>query len=98
MGHREGGDEPVPVDVGDAGVPRVDGLAERGEGAQAALGQAARPAVTSVVRTALGDDAGAWQRFATGPAGYAGHTAWLRLGDVLDAAADGTPWPTPPDK
>ncbi|MFC3348972.1 hypothetical protein ACFOOM_16355 [Streptomyces echinoruber] len=61
-------------------------------------GQAAHPAVTSVVRTALGDDAEAWQRFATSPASYAGHTAWLRLGDLLDAAANGTPWPTPPHK
>ncbi|MEV0688990.1 hypothetical protein [Streptomyces sp. NPDC050388] len=61
-------------------------------------GQAAHPAVTSVVRTALGDRAEAWQRFATSPASYAGPTAWLRLGDLLDAAANGTPWPTPPHK
>lgn len=61
-------------------------------------GQAAHPAVTSVVRTALGDDAEAWQRFATSPASYAGPTAWLRLGDLLDAAANGTPWPRPPHK
>ncbi|MGW8763740.1 hypothetical protein ACWGN5_14680 [Streptomyces sp. NPDC055815] len=61
-------------------------------------GQAAHPAVASVVRTALGDDAEAWQRFATSPAGYAGPAAWLRLGDLLDVAANGTPWPTPPHK
>lgn len=61
-------------------------------------GQAAHPAVTSVVRTALGDNAEAWQRFATSPASYAGPTAWLRLGDLLDSAANGTPWPTPPHK
>ncbi|MGY0060292.1 hypothetical protein ACWY4P_27745 [Streptomyces sp. LZ34] len=61
-------------------------------------GQAAHPAVTSVVRTVLGDNAEAWQRFATSPASYAGPTAWLRLGDLLDAATNGTPWPTPPYK
>ncbi|WP_327325137.1 hypothetical protein OG735_23525 [Streptomyces sp. NBC_01210] len=61
-------------------------------------GQAAHPAVTSVVRTALGDNAEAWQRFATSPASHAGPTAWLRLGDLLDAAANGTPWPAAPHK
>ncbi|MFG3044536.1 hypothetical protein ACGFZR_06355 [Streptomyces sp. NPDC048241] len=58
--------------------------------------QAAHPAVTSVVRTVLGDNAEAWQRFTTSPASYAGPTAWFRLGDLLDAAANGTPWPMPP--
>ena len=61
-------------------------------------GQEAHPAVTSVVRAALGDNPEAWQRFATSPASNAGPTAWLRLGDLLDAAANGTPWPTPPHK
>ncbi|MFG2354787.1 hypothetical protein [Streptomyces sp. NPDC048521] len=61
-------------------------------------GQTAHPAVTSVVRTALGNSSEAWQRFATSPASYAGPTAWLRLGGLLDAAANGTPWPTPPPK
>ncbi|MEJ8649660.1 hypothetical protein WKI65_16590 [Streptomyces sp. MS1.AVA.3] len=61
-------------------------------------GQAAHPAVTSVVRTALGDHSEAWQRFAASPASYSGPTAWLRLGDLLDAAANGTPWPKPPHK
>lgn len=64
--------------------------------ARESRGQAAHPAVTSAVRTALGDNAEAWQRFATSPASYAGPAAWLRLGDLLDAAANGTPWPTPP--
>ena len=50
------------------------------------------------VRTALGDNAEAWQRFTTSPASYAGPTAWLRLGDLLDAAVNGTPWPIPPHK
>ncbi|MFF4483307.1 hypothetical protein ACFY1A_40755 [Streptomyces sp. NPDC001520] len=61
-------------------------------------GKEAHPAVISVVRAALGNNAEAWQRFATSPASYAGPTAWLRLGDLLDAAANGTPWPTPPHK
>lgn len=61
-------------------------------------GQAAHPAVTSVVRTTLGDHSEAWQRFAASPASYSGPTAWLRLGDLLDAAANGTPWPKPPHR
>ncbi|MEU5578709.1 hypothetical protein ABZ791_21695 [Streptomyces huasconensis] len=61
-------------------------------------GRAAHPAVMSTVRAALGSNSEAWQRFAASPAGHTGPTAWLRLGDVLDAAASGTPWPMPPRK
>ncbi|MDJ0342643.1 hypothetical protein QMK19_02095 [Streptomyces sp. H10-C2] len=53
-------------------------------------------AVTTVVMNALGDSDKAWTRFASSPASYSGPTAWLRLGDVLDASIHGTPWPTPP--
>ncbi|WP_239069884.1 hypothetical protein [Streptomyces sp. SID13666] len=53
-------------------------------------------AVTTVVMHALGGSDKAWERFASSPASYSGPTAWLRLGDVLDASAHGTPWPTPP--
>ncbi|WP_330288691.1 hypothetical protein [Streptomyces sp. NBC_00576] len=56
----------------------------------------AHPAVVSAVREALGADQGAWDRFATCPATYSGPTAWLRLGDLLDAAITGAPWPKPP--
>ncbi|MEW2134101.1 hypothetical protein [Streptomyces sp. NPDC005435] len=56
----------------------------------------AHAAVASAVLTALGDDDAAWSRFATSPASYSGPTAWLRLGDVLDAAAKGEEWPKPP--
>ncbi|MEW5352775.1 hypothetical protein [Streptomyces sp. 16-176A] len=56
----------------------------------------AHPAVVSVVREALGADQEAWDRFANCPATYSGPTAWLRLGDLLDAAAAGTPWPKAP--
>lgn len=66
--------------------------------ARGPLGQAAHPAVTSLVRTALGANAEAWQRFAASPASQAGAPAWLRLGDLLDAAANGTSWPKPPHK
>ncbi|MFI8930065.1 hypothetical protein ACIG3E_20580 [Streptomyces sp. NPDC053474] len=55
-----------------------------------------RKAVAAVVLSALGDSDEAWARFASSPASYAGPTAWLRLGDVLDAAAHGTGWPKPP--
>ncbi|MEU3713640.1 hypothetical protein [Streptomyces catenulae] len=61
-------------------------------------GQAAHPAVTSVVCASLGDSTKAWQRFAASPAGNVGPTAWLRLGDLLDAATKGTSWPKPPYK
>jgi hypothetical protein len=56
----------------------------------------AHTAVASLVTDALGDDEKAWGRFADSPASYSGPTAWLRLGDILSAAADGTPWPKPP--
>ncbi|MGN9755996.1 hypothetical protein [Streptomyces sp. SD31] len=56
----------------------------------------AHEAVVSVVLTTLGSDDEAWSRFATSPASHAGPTAWLRLGDVLDAAAKGEAWPKPP--
>lgn len=56
----------------------------------------AHPAVVSVVREALGADQDAWDRFAACPATQSGPTAWLRLGDLLDAAAAGAPWPKPP--
>ncbi|GAA2215948.1 hypothetical protein GCM10009850_114160 [Nonomuraea monospora] len=52
--------------------------------------------VVSVVLTTLGNDDEAWNRFATSPASYTGATAWLRLGDVLDAAATSALWPDPP--
>ncbi|MFJ4680296.1 hypothetical protein [Kitasatospora sp. NPDC088783] len=54
------------------------------------------PAVLALITTALGDDPQAWQRFADSPISHAGPTAWLRLGEVLDAATHGTPWPKPP--
>ncbi|MGX5183063.1 hypothetical protein ACWKT5_09615 [Streptomyces avermitilis] len=56
----------------------------------------AHPQVTQLVLSALGDNEEAWARFADSPASYAGPTAWLRLGDVLDAAVKGTDWPRPP--
>ncbi|MGW2179117.1 hypothetical protein ACWCXX_13690 [Streptomyces sp. NPDC001732] len=56
----------------------------------------AHPSVVSLVRESLGSDQGAWDRFASCPATYSGPAAWLRLGDLLDAAAEGTPWPKPP--
>ncbi|MFB7609854.1 hypothetical protein [Streptomyces gardneri] len=56
----------------------------------------AHAAVALLVTTALGDDEEAWTRFADSPASYAGPTAWLRLGDILAAAADGAAWPKPP--
>lgn len=57
----------------------------------------AHKAVAAVVVDALGDSDEAWSRFATSPASYSGPTAWLRLGDVLNAAVQGTDWPTPPN-
>jgi hypothetical protein len=56
----------------------------------------AHPSVVAAVRDALGTDQDAWNRFATCPATNSGPTAWLRLGDLLDAAATGAPWPKPP--
>lgn len=58
--------------------------------------RSAHKAVTAVVLSALGDNDEAWSRFASSPASYAGPTAWLRLGDVLDASVQGTAWPKPP--
>lgn len=58
--------------------------------------RSAHTAVTTVVMNTLGDSPKAWARFASSPASYSGPTAWLRLGDILDAAVHGTPWPTPP--
>ncbi|MFC9186211.1 hypothetical protein [Streptomyces cyaneofuscatus] len=52
--------------------------------------------VVSVVRESLGSDQDAWDRFASCPATNSGPAAWLRLGDLLDAAAKGMPWPKPP--
>jgi hypothetical protein len=56
----------------------------------------AHAAVVTAVREALGSDQEAWDRFAACPATHSGPTAWLRLGDLLDAAATGSPWPKPP--
>ncbi|MET7898177.1 hypothetical protein [Streptomyces mirabilis] len=56
----------------------------------------AHPSVVAAVRDALGADQDAWNRFATCPATNSGPSAWLRLGDLLDAAATGAPWPKPP--
>ncbi|MCC3770876.1 hypothetical protein [Streptomyces sp. UNOC14_S4] len=56
----------------------------------------AHPAVVSVVFAALGTDEDAWKRFVNSPASHAGATAWLRLGDLLDAACTGALWPKPP--
>ncbi|MFE5584920.1 hypothetical protein [Kitasatospora sp. NPDC056531] len=54
------------------------------------------PAVVALVVGTLGDDHQAWQRLADSPISNSGPNAWLRLGDVLNAAADGTEWPRPP--
>ncbi|MFI8350374.1 hypothetical protein [Streptomyces sp. NPDC085596] len=56
----------------------------------------AHTTVASTVLAALGNDDDAWSRFATSPASYSGPTAWLRLGDVLKAAAQGEEWPKAP--
>ncbi|MDJ1644681.1 hypothetical protein [Streptomyces pakalii] len=56
----------------------------------------AHPLVVSAVRASLGSDQDAWDRFASCPAAYSGPAAWLRLGDLLDADAKGTPWPKAP--
>ncbi|MFE7592092.1 hypothetical protein ACFU6K_22060 [Kitasatospora sp. NPDC057512] len=54
------------------------------------------PTVLALVEAALGDDHQAWQRFADSPIGNSGPSAWLRLGDILTAATDGTVRPKPP--
>lgn len=46
----------------------------------------------------LGQDAAAWQRLSDSPISEHGPTAWLRLGEVLDAARAGSEWPIPPDR
>ncbi|MGW1073375.1 hypothetical protein [Streptomyces sp. NPDC002537] len=56
----------------------------------------AHPIVVAVVFAALGADEEAWDRFVNSPASYSGASAWLRLGDLLDAAASDAPWPKPP--
>ncbi|WP_189823732.1 hypothetical protein [Streptomyces finlayi] len=38
----------------------------------------------------------AWERLTHAPIGNSGPAAWQRLGDVLDAAAQGAAWPKPP--
>jgi hypothetical protein len=55
------------------------------------------PAVTAAVRAALAGTPAAWPRLAAGPAAGTGPHAWLRLGDLLDAARDATGWPRPPE-
>jgi hypothetical protein len=52
--------------------------------------------IVTMIRARLGDHAGAWQRFAANPATKTGEGAWLRLGELLDAAVTGGPWPPPP--
>ncbi|MEV6753146.1 hypothetical protein [Streptomyces sp. NPDC051214] len=59
--------------------------------------KSAHKAVATVVLSALGDKDEAWSRFASSPASYSGPTAWLRLGDLLDASVHGTRWPKPPN-
>ena len=59
--------------------------------------RAGNQAVTSVVTTALSDSDEAWARFATIPVSPTGPYAWLRLGDLLDAAVSGSAWPLPPN-
>ncbi|MEV7775960.1 hypothetical protein [Kitasatospora sp. NPDC086791] len=54
------------------------------------------PRVIALVEAALGDDHQAWQRFTDSPISSSGPNAWLRLGDILTAATDGTAWPKPP--
>lgn len=54
------------------------------------------PDSTDVVFDGLGDDHDAWTRFASSPITHSGPGAWLRLGDLLDAARTGAEWPKPP--
>lgn len=58
-------------------------------------GQVGTEIIDAVLAT-LGDDADAWQRLSDSPIRRTGPSAWLRLGDVLDAARDSTIWPQPP--
>jgi hypothetical protein len=54
--------------------------------------------IVTMIRARLGDHADAWQRFAANPATKTGEGAWLRLGELLDAAVTGGPWPAPPPR
>ncbi|MCX4688558.1 hypothetical protein OG401_30400 [Kitasatospora purpeofusca] len=54
------------------------------------------PTVLALVADILGDDRQAWHRLTDSPISNSGPNAWLRLGDILNAAADGTGWPKPP--
>lgn len=54
------------------------------------------PTVLALVAGMLGDDQQAWHRLTDSPISNSGPNAWLRLGDILKAAADGTDWPKPP--
>ncbi|MFJ8476483.1 hypothetical protein [Kitasatospora sp. NPDC094011] len=54
------------------------------------------PTVVALVVGTLGNDDNAWQRLADSPISPSGPNAWLRLGDILTAAAEGSPWPKPP--
>lgn len=58
----------------------------------------AYPEIIDVIIDALGDEAVAWQRLADSPVSYTGPTAWLRLGEVLDAAQSDGHWPTAPSR
>ncbi|GHA08299.1 hypothetical protein GCM10010329_33840 [Streptomyces spiroverticillatus] len=53
------------------------------------------PLVMAEVRASLLTDE-AWERLTHAPIGNSGPAAWQRLGDVLDAAAQGAAWPKPP--
>jgi hypothetical protein len=54
--------------------------------------------IVTMIRARLEDHAGAWQRFAANPATNTGEGAWLRLGELLDAAVTGGSWPAPPPR
>ncbi|MET8623863.1 hypothetical protein ABZW30_08940 [Kitasatospora sp. NPDC004669] len=54
------------------------------------------PTVLALVADVLGDDRQAWRRLTESPISHSGPNAWLRLGDILNAAADDTGWPKPP--
>ncbi|MET8425233.1 hypothetical protein [Nocardia sp. NPDC004860] len=58
----------------------------------------AYPEIIDVVTNVLGDETASWKRLAASPISYTGPAAWLRLGDVLDAARSGTDWPPPPSR
>jgi hypothetical protein len=54
--------------------------------------------IVTMIQARLGDHDDAWQRFAANPATKTGEGAWLRLGELLDAAVGGGPWPAPPPR